>query len=119
MATTKKTTIIETDGEQSSTEETQPVQVIHEQPVVKAGLNNQTIITIAIVSSVVLFFIGLGLGYLLGNTTTNNRFNNRTAPMMQGIDQDDMGNRRGMFYQMNPDSSTNTNGQTSPRTQSN
>lgn len=37
--------------------------------------SKQTVITLAIVGGVVLFFIGLGMGYLLGHSTANNRGN--------------------------------------------
>lgn len=35
--------------------------------------NKQTVITLAIVSGVVLFFLGLGLGYMLGHAGTSSR----------------------------------------------
>lgn len=45
-------------------------QTIHEPVVVRTeSKSNQTALTIAIVSAVVLFFMGLGLGYVLGQAT--------------------------------------------------
>jgi hypothetical protein len=46
-------------------------QTTHEPVVVRTeSKSNQTALTIAIVSAVVLFFMGLGLGYVLGHATS-------------------------------------------------
>lgn len=50
-----------------------PVVVQAEKP-----KSNQSALTIAIISAVALFFVGLGLGYLLGHSTNDRaRFPNR------------------------------------------
>lgn len=93
----------------------QPVgPVVAEKAVTK---KNQTVITIAIVSGIVLFFVGFGLGYALGHTTTGFDSDFRGGNLQSPGD----GNGR-QFY---PNSGTNnsTNGgsssTTTPQTQTN
>lgn len=123
MATTKKTTIIESD---EPVVEAQPVQVITERsgetPSERAS--RQTILTIAIVSSVVLFFLGLGLGYLLGRSTVTTRgtmMDGRYGPgMMYNNDNNNSSYRRGFYrYDSGQAPTTNNNTQTAPQSQTN
>lgn len=53
----------------------QPVAVTEPavKPAAKKPLSTQTVITIAIISGVVVFFLGLGLGYMLGHAGTSSR----------------------------------------------
>ena len=86
-----------------------PVVVQTEKP-----KNNQSALTIAIISAVALFFVGLGLGYLLGHST-----NERSRVPLNGIRFQDDRERR--FY---PNSGTNnntndTNSNTNTNTQTN
>lgn len=85
----------------------------------KTTNKNQTIITIAIISSVVLFFIGLGLGYVLGHTTadTDRSFEGGTLQR-----PGDGGGRR--FYpnsgtNNSTDNSSDSSSSTTPQTQTN
>lgn len=71
-----------------------PVVVQTEKP-----KNNQSALTIAIISAVALFFVGLGLGYLLGHSTSE-----RSRIPMNGIRFPDDRERR--FY---PNSGTKNN----------
>lgn len=70
-------------------------------PVNKAKAS-QTIITIAIISGVVLFFLGLGLGYMLGRAGTSSRTNPGNGTMQPPSDG---GGRRSMPY---PDTDNTT-----------
>lgn len=125
MATTKKTT-----GEPELTESATNVVVseMRQQPVqpekpAKQGLGRQNIITIAIVSGVILFFGGLGLGYLWGHNTSS-RFDDRPNNMMNGNftpgQYNNNGNTRrssgSSTQQAAPNQSTS---QTAPQTQTN
>lgn len=89
-----------------------PVLVQTEKP-----KNSQSTLTIAIISAVVLFFVGIGLGYVLGHTVAlHDRDDVRGGSLRLPRDG---GGRR--FY---PNSNTNTNGSSnnsnpSPQTQTN
>lgn len=75
--------------------------------------NNQSALTIAIISAVALFFVGLGLGYLLGHSTSE-----RSRVPMNGIQLPGDGGRR--FYPNSTRNSTNgTNSDTNTNTQTN
>lgn len=76
-------------------QQSQPAVVAQQVPKKK----DQTVITIAILSGVVLFFVGIGLGYLLGHTTVGNDNDFRGGAMQF---PGDGGGRR--FY---PNSGTN------------
>lgn len=87
-----------------------PIVVQTEKPT-----NNQTALTIAIISAVALFFVGFGLGYLLGHST-----NERVKLPTNGtqIPRGDGGRR---FYP-NSDTDTTTEGtdsDTNTKTQTN
>lgn len=117
MATTKKTTIIESD---EPVTETQPVQVVSQ----SSGMSKQGIITIAIVSGVVLFFFGMGLGYLCGHNLRDSRYNMMGNQLNREGDDNYGGMMRGGYYrgsaqQTTPNSTGTTNNQTAPQTQSN
>ena len=114
MATTEKTDAVETKAE--TVVEVQPqteAQPAVEQATVKTGMTRENIITISIIGGVILFFLGLGLGTLIGSKlasrvdTNNTRmYNQGQLPggmMRRGFDQDDTQNTQG---------TTNTNSQT-------
>lgn len=83
---------------------TTPVAVVSDS---KTDKKMQTTITIAIVASVLLFFVGLGLGFLLGKQTDNDDIR---RPGIQNFQNDD-----GQFQRLRDrfNSSTNDNSSSS------
>lgn len=128
MVTTKKDmAAAQPDDTVLPVQTVETVETVSKQPVVvaqKQEMNRQTLLTIAIVSSVVLFFIGMGLGYMLGAQGNTGR-SDRTRMMddyPRNFNRDNY--RRGLYNQNNqtqPSTNNNSNGstQTTPQTQSN
>lgn len=104
----------EPEATKSETVVQQPVAVAPVVVQTEKPKNNQSALTIAIISAVALFFVGLGLGYLLGHST-----NERSRIPLNGIRLP--GDRERRFYSNSgTDTSTNsTNGNTNTNTQTN
>ena len=120
MVTTEKTTKVETDAEQVA--DTPPEQVVTEPVVeaqpqqvtehtgVKQGMSRQSIIAISITSAVILFFLGLGLGFVMGNRMAS-RFDG-TGTRTYNQNQLPSGMMRRGYLQNNTGSTTDNNAQT-------
>lgn len=101
--------------EQQPHPEPQVAQTIVQPAVVgqSKAKKNQNVITIAIISGVVLFFVGLGLGYLLGHSTLDGDRDFRGGNLQLPGNGD--GDRR--FYpNSGTDDSTNNSGGSSSTT---
>lgn len=127
MAVTKKTTVIETDGVIIPEERAVGAGEAEETVAAKPMRDRQVFTTVAIVSGLLLFMLGMGLGFICGRTLSNDR-----RPMMDGYrynsgslrNRDDSYYGGGMMYQrgtsQTPQNQTtpNTN-PTTPQTQTN
>ncbi len=121
MATTEKATEHDTEIEadvvaQPVSELQSELQLMHEQMVGNSGMSRQSIITVSIISAILLFFLGMGLGFLMGNREANGVDNNRARIYNQS--QLPGGTRRGHYYQ-NGNQTTPSQDTTNNNTQTN
>lgn len=102
----------EIKAQSASVQPEAPAAVVGKPPKVK---NKQMIITLAIVSGVVLFFLGLGLGYLLGHSTASTSRN--SLPTNRNFTPPSDGGGRRFNPSSGTDDSTNdSNGDTKTQT---